>query len=97
MADQSLTRDPPDSNTLNYATPVQRLRRVRSVPALIGGIFLVLVAALTLLIGFVMIAEYDNRISSDFSITIGFAVCIFSGICLLSGIPLIYRGSQADD
>jgi hypothetical protein len=70
---------------------------VRSIPALIGGMFLVLVAALTLVLGFIVIAEYRGYTSSDFSIALAFAVCIFSATCLCAGLPLMYRGSRADD
>ena len=82
---------------LNYATPVQRLKRVRALPALFGGMFLVVIAALELIIGFIIVAEYDNSMSSDFSTALAFAVCIFSAACLFAGLPLIYRGTRADD
>ena len=87
----------PSVSTLHYATPVQRFKRVRALPALFGGMFLVVIGALELIIGFVIVAEYDNSMSSDFSTALAFAVCIFSASCLFAGLPLIYRGTRADD
>ena len=95
MGDHALT-DPPPS-TLHYATPVQRLKRVRALPALFAGMFLVVVSALELIIGFIIVAEYDNSMSSDFSTALAFAVCVFSATCLFAGLPLIYRGTRVDD
>jgi len=59
--------------------------------------FLVVVAAFTLILGFVVIASYRGYTSSDLSAAFAFAVCIFSGTCLCAGLPLIYRGTRADD
>ena len=95
MGDHALA-DPAPS-TLNYATPVQRLKRIRALPALFAGMFLVVISALELIIGFIIVAEYDNSMSSDFSTALAFAVCIFSATCLFAGLPLIYRGTRADD
>jgi hypothetical protein len=93
MGDRPLSE--PDPGTLDYATPVQRLRRIRPVPAMIGGVFLVLIAALTLLIGFAMISKLS--LSGDLEVVGAFAVCIFSALCLIAGIPLIYRGSRTPE
>jgi hypothetical protein len=96
VGDQPLAQDAANA-TLHYATPVQRLKRVRALPALFGGMFLVLVGAILLIIGFVVIAAYGGYASSDFRTALAFAVCIFSATCLLAGLPLIYRGTRADD
>ena len=95
MGDRALTD--PTASTLHYATPVQRLKRVRALPALFGGMLLVVISALELIIGFVIVAEYDNSMSSDFSTALAFAVCVFSASCLFAGLPLIYRGTRADE
>jgi len=95
MGDRALTD--PALSTLNYATPVQRLKRVRGLPALFAGMFLVVISALELIIGFVIVAEYRNSMSSDFSTALAAAVCIFCATCLFAGLPLIYRGTRADD
>ena len=95
MGDGALTN--PAASTLNYATPVQRLKRVRALPALFAGMFLVVLSALELIIGFVIVAEYRNSMSSDFSTAFVAAICIFCATCLLAGLPLIYRGTRADD
>ena len=87
---------PPDA-TLHYATPVQRLKRVRALPALFGGMFLVLIAAFTLILGFIVVAAYRGYMNSDLSAAFAFAVCVFSATCLCAGLPLIYRGTRADD
>jgi hypothetical protein len=87
---------PPEA-TFHYATPVQRLKRVRALPAMFGGMFLVLVAAFTLILGFIVVASYRGYIDSDLSAAFGFAVCLFSATCLWAGLPLIYRGTRADD
>ena len=97
MGDAALG-DPVPTTTLHYATPAGRQpRRVRPVPALIGGMFLVVISALELIIGFIIVAEYDNSMSSDFSTALAFAVCVFSASCLFAGLPLIYRGTRADE
>ena len=95
MADQQLGDATP--STLHYATPVQRLKRVRPVTALVGGMFLVLVAAITLLLGFIVIAEYQGYLGSGPGVILTFACVFFSAICLFCGLPLIYRGSRGDD
>jgi hypothetical protein len=87
----------PSVSTLHYATPVQRLKRVRALPALFGGMFLVIVSAFTLIVGFVVGAEYRSSMTSDFSTALAVAVCIFSATCLFAGLPLIYRGTRADE
>jgi hypothetical protein len=83
--------------TLNYATPVRRVKRVRALPALFGGMFLVFIAAVTLLSGFIVVAEYRGYMSGEFSVALAVAVCIFSAVCLFTGLPLIYRGTRVDD
>ena len=95
MGDPAVS-DPTDV-TLHYATPVQRWKRVRALPALFGGMFLVLVGAFTLILGFIVVASYRGYINGDLSTGFAFAVCIFSGTCLCAGLPLIYRGTRADD
>ncbi len=89
--------DAPPTAALPYATPAHGQTRFRSMPALFGGMFLVLVAAFTLVVGFIVIASYRGYTSSDFSVALAFGVCIFSATCLAAGLPLIYRGSRADD
>ena len=97
MGDAALG-DPAGTTTLHYATPAGRQpRRVRPLPALIGGMFLVFMAALTLLVGFIVIAEYRGYMNGEFSVALAVAVCVFSATCLFAGLPLIYRGTRADE
>ncbi len=84
-----------DASTLHYATPARHTRRIRPGLALIGGMFLVLTGALTLIVGFAMIR--DLNLSRDLETACAFAICIFSATCLIAGLPLIYRGSRDDD
>ena len=89
--------DDPAPSTLHYATPVQRLKRVRALPALFAGMFLIVVAAFTLILGFVVIASYRGYMNSNLSDVFASAVCVFSATCLFAGLPLIYRGTRVDD
>ncbi len=88
----------PTSQAMQYETPARPARRrIRSTSAMVGGMFLVLIAPLTLIVGFVVINEYRGYTMSDFSVAFAFAVCTFSAACLFAGLPLIYRGTRADD